>query len=329
MPTLESPAGIPDQTGRTAIITGGSSGIGRAAAAALAAKGARVIIAVRDQEKGRAAAAEIDGRVEVRSLDLASLASVRSFARGVEDMVDILVNNAGTMTDRLRHTGDGFESQLGINHLGHFALTNLLLDRIVGRVVTLSSTAYRAARIDFDDLQWERRDYSPFGAYGQSKLAGMLFTAELQRRLTAVGSAVIATAAHPGLGRDRIPDHDGQPVLRPGPGREHPGAGAGPAGRRPVDAVGRRRRRRPGRQLRGAEPPRRGTRPGHPDQPRGERRRRRDGEAALGGLRTAHRDPLSPGRWLSGGSALIEELRQGIARRDELLDAPTLGVGIW
>jgi NAD(P)-dependent dehydrogenase (short-subunit alcohol dehydrogenase family) len=210
MPTLESPAGIPDQTGRTAIITGGSSGIGRAAAAALAAKGARVIIAVRDQEKGRAAAAEIDGRVEVRSLDLASLASVRSFARGVEDMVDILVNNAGTMTDRLRHTGDGFESQLGINHLGHFALTNLLLDRIVGRVVTLSSTAYRAARIDFDDLQWERRDYSPFGAYGQSKLAGMLFTAELQRRLTAVGSAVIATAAHPGLGRDRIPDHGPQ-----------------------------------------------------------------------------------------------------------------------
>jgi NAD(P)-dependent dehydrogenase (short-subunit alcohol dehydrogenase family) len=198
MPRLSSPAEIPDQTGRTAIITGGSSGVGLAAAAALATKGARVIVAVRDQEKGRAAAADIDGRVEVRSLDLASLASVRSFAREVEGAVDILVNNAGTMTDRLQHTADGFESQLGINHLGHFALTNLLLDRIVGRVVTLSSTAYRAARIDFGDLQWERRDYSPFGAYGQSKLAGMLFTAELQRRLTAVGSAVIATAAHPG-----------------------------------------------------------------------------------------------------------------------------------
>jgi NAD(P)-dependent dehydrogenase (short-subunit alcohol dehydrogenase family) len=198
MPTLTSPAEIPDQTGRTAIITGGGSGIGRAAAAALAAKGARVIIAVRDQEKGRLAAADIGGRVEVRPLDLASLASVRSFARDVEGTVDVLINNAGTMTDRLGHTADGFESQLGINHLGHFALTNLLLDRIVGRVVTVSSTAYRAAHIDFGDLHWERRDYSPFGAYGQSKLAGMLFTVELQRRLTAAGSAVIATAAHPG-----------------------------------------------------------------------------------------------------------------------------------
>jgi len=198
MPTLASPSEIPDQTGRTIVITGANSGIGRAAAAALADKGARVILAVRDQDKGRAAAAEIGGQVQVRPLDLASLASVRDFAAGVEDVVDVLINNAGTMTDVLRHTADGFELQLGINHLGHFALTNLLLDRITGRVVTISSSAYRSARIDFGDLQWERRPYSPFGAYGQSKLANLLFTAELQRRLTAAGSPVTATAAHPG-----------------------------------------------------------------------------------------------------------------------------------
>lgn len=198
MSTLTSPSQIPDQAGRTVVITGAGSGIGRATAAALAAKGARVILAVRDQRKGRAAAAAIRGQVEVRPLDLASLVSIRSFARDVEGTVDLLVNNAGAMVDELRHTADGFESQFGTNHLGHFALTNLLLGRITGRVVTVTSTAYRAARIDFDDIQWERRAYSPFGAYGQSKLANLLFTVELQRRLTAMGSPVIATAAHPG-----------------------------------------------------------------------------------------------------------------------------------
>lgn len=198
MPTLASFSQIPDQTGRTAVITGAGSGIGRATAAALAARGARVILAVRDQDKGRTAAAALRGQVEVRPLDLASLASVRSFAHDLEGAVDLLINNAGAMADELRHTADGFESQLGTNHLGHFALTNLLLDQVTGRVVTVTSTAYRTARIDFDDLQWERRAYSPFGAYGQSKLANLLFTVELQRRLAAVGSPVIATAAHPG-----------------------------------------------------------------------------------------------------------------------------------
>ncbi|WP_460889372.1 oxidoreductase [Promicromonospora xylanilytica] len=198
MPTLVSPARIPDQTGRTAIITGGASGIGRATAAALAARGARVVLAVRDQEKGRATASDLGGHVEVRRLDLASLASVRAFADGIGGSVDLLVNNAGGMSATLQHTTDGFEVQLGTNHLGHFALTNLLLDRVAGRVVTVTSTAYRTARIDFDDLRWERRPYSPFGAYGQSKLANLLFTTELQRRLTAAGSAVLATAAHPG-----------------------------------------------------------------------------------------------------------------------------------
>lgn len=198
MLSLSSPSQIPDQTGRTTIVTGGGSGIGRAAAAALAAKGARVILAVRDQDKGRAAAAAMDGEVVVHPLDLSSLASIRSFAARIDGPVDVLINNAGTMTDRLQHTADGFELQFGINHLGHFALTNLLLDRITERVVTVSSTAHSSAHLDFDDLQWERRKYQPFGAYGQSKLANLLFTFELQRRLVAAGSPVIAASAHPG-----------------------------------------------------------------------------------------------------------------------------------
>ncbi|MCP2265028.1 oxidoreductase [Promicromonospora thailandica] len=198
MAVLPSPAHIPDQTGRTAIVTGGGSGIGRATAAALAAKGARVVLAVRDQDKGRAAAAGMAGRVEVRPLDLASLSSVRAFARDLDGPVDLLVNNAGIMSGTLRHTEDGFELQLGTNHLGHFALTNLLLDRVVGRVVTVTSTAYRSTYLDVDDPHWERRPYRPFPAYGQSKLANLLFTVELQRRLSAAGSSVLATAAHPG-----------------------------------------------------------------------------------------------------------------------------------
>ncbi|MFI8951477.1 oxidoreductase [Streptomyces sp. NPDC053750] len=180
------------------MITGAASGIGRSAASALAMRGARVILAVRDQAKGRAAAHDIGGQAEVRALDLASLASIREFAEGLREPVDVLVNNAGAMTAARQETRDGFESQLGVNHLGHFALTNLLLDRITGRVVTISSSAHRSAHIDFEDLQWERRPYRPFGAYGQSKLANLLFTSELQRRLTEVGSPVIATAAHPG-----------------------------------------------------------------------------------------------------------------------------------
>jgi NAD(P)-dependent dehydrogenase (short-subunit alcohol dehydrogenase family) len=191
-------APVPDQSGRTAIITGGSSGIGYAAASVLAEHGARVLLAVRDMDRGRTAAAEIGGNAEARVLDLGSLASVREFADSVDEPVDLLINNAGTMTGALEHTVDGFERQFGVNYLGHFALTNLLLDRVTRRVVTISSSAHRGAHIDFDDLHWERRPYRPFGAYGESKLAGLLFVAELQRRLTEAGSSVIATAAHPG-----------------------------------------------------------------------------------------------------------------------------------
>ncbi|WP_370936086.1 oxidoreductase [Amycolatopsis sp. cg13] len=187
-----------NQTGRTAVITGANSGLGRATAAALAAKGARVVLAVRNLRSGREAASELPGDVEVRQLDLADLASVRAFAAEFAEPIDLLINNAGIMIPPLSRTADGFESQFGTNHLGHFALTNLLLPRIRGRVVTVSSNGHRVGSLDFADLNWERRRYRAVAAYGQSKLANLLFTAELQRRLTEVGSPVLAMAAHPG-----------------------------------------------------------------------------------------------------------------------------------
>ncbi|GAB3255431.1 oxidoreductase [Kineosporia babensis] len=138
-------------------------------------------------------------RAEVRRLDLADLASVRQFAELLGDPVDLLINNAGVMMPPLGRTADGFELQFGINHLGHFALTNLLLPKIQGRVVTVAAGGHTAGKLDLDDPNWERRPYRPFPAYAQSKLANMLFTAELQRRLSTAGSSVIATAANPGL----------------------------------------------------------------------------------------------------------------------------------
>jgi NAD(P)-dependent dehydrogenase (short-subunit alcohol dehydrogenase family) len=198
MNQLASPSQIPDQTGRTAVITGANSGIGYAAAAALAAKGARVILAARDLVKGRAAANAIGSGAEARHLNLSSLTSVTEFAAGVDESIDYLINNAGAMSSTRQSTTDGFESQFGVNHLGHFALTNLLIGRVTNRVVTVTSSAHSSAKIDFDDLQWEHRPYSPFGAYGQSKLANLLFTAELQRRLASAGSVVRSTAANPG-----------------------------------------------------------------------------------------------------------------------------------
>jgi NAD(P)-dependent dehydrogenase (short-subunit alcohol dehydrogenase family) len=150
---------------------------------------------------------------EVRRLDLASLASVREFAAGWEGDIDLLINNAGVMVPPLSRTADGFELQFGTNHLGHFALTNLLLEHVSGRVVTVSSTGHRFGSIDFDDLNWERRSYSAWRAYGQSKLANLLFTGELQRRLTAAGSAVLATAAHPGYAATNLQFHSGNRVF--------------------------------------------------------------------------------------------------------------------
>ena len=190
-------ADLPDMTGRTVVVTGANSGLGAIAARELAGAGARVVLAVRDTKRGEAAAATMPGDTEVRALDLADLSSVRAFADGWDGPLDVLINNAGVMAIPERRTADGFEMQFGTNHLGPFALTNLLLPRITDRVVTVASDAHRIGKIKFDDLNAERR-YGRWSAYGQSKLANLLFTLELQRRLEAAGSAVSAHAAHPG-----------------------------------------------------------------------------------------------------------------------------------
>jgi NAD(P)-dependent dehydrogenase (short-subunit alcohol dehydrogenase family) len=202
-------ADIPDQHGRAAVVTGANSGLGLATARELARAGAHVVLAVRNTARGEEAAAGIRARhpgadVEVMPLDLAALASVRAFAErflSARGGLDLLVNNAGLMAPPRGTTADGFELQLGINHLGHFALTGLVISAMAGRedarVVTVSSTAHRTGRIRFDDLQSERR-YFRWRAYGQSKLANLLFALELDRRLRAAGSTVRSLAAHPG-----------------------------------------------------------------------------------------------------------------------------------
>jgi NAD(P)-dependent dehydrogenase (short-subunit alcohol dehydrogenase family) len=201
---------IPDQTGRTAIVTGANTGIGYETARMLAEKGANVVLACRDVGKGKAALEAIlakkpAGKVTVDALDLSDLDSVAAFARAFEashERLDLLINNAGVMVPPLGRTKQGHELQLGTNHLGHFALTGRLLpllERTEGsRVVVVSSTAQSAGTIDFDDLDWKSRSYSPWRAYGQSKLANMMFALELARRLRAAGSKVRVTAAHPG-----------------------------------------------------------------------------------------------------------------------------------
>lgn len=190
---------VPPMNGKTVVVTGANSGIGFATTKALVAHGARVILAVRDAAKGKRAANSINGLTEVRKLDLASLDSVRAFASAWDGPIDLLINNAGIRAPSLGRTVDGFELQFGTNHLGPFALTNLLLPKIVGRVVTVGSVAERMGRMNFDDLNWLRTPYKAFPAHANSKLANLLFAAELQRRLSAAGSRVIATVAHPGF----------------------------------------------------------------------------------------------------------------------------------
>jgi NAD(P)-dependent dehydrogenase (short-subunit alcohol dehydrogenase family) len=201
---------IPDQKGTVVIVTGSSSGIGYEAARVLANKGAEVIIAVRSLEKGDAAAAKIreknnEVNVAVMKLDLADLTSVRNFAdefKGKYSRLDRLINNAGVMIPPYSKTADGFELQFGTNHLGHFALTAQLMGLLAAtpqsRIVNVSSGAHKAGNIDFDDLNWEKRKYSAWRAYGDSKIANLYFTFELNRRLKAAGSSLIVTAAHPG-----------------------------------------------------------------------------------------------------------------------------------
>ncbi|MEZ0364005.1 SDR family NAD(P)-dependent oxidoreductase [Mycobacterium sp. pUA109] len=209
-------ADVPEQTGRVAVVTGANTGIGYHAAAVLADRGAHVVLAVRNLDKGNAAAARIrdaspNADVTVQQLDLSSLDSVRAAATALGEAhprIDLLINNAGVMYTPKQTTADGFELQFGTNHLGHFALTGLLLDRLLGvagsRVVTVSSMAHRIlAAIHFDDLQWEH-GYNRVAAYGQSKLANLLFTYELQRRLTANSRPTVAVAAHPGTSNTEL-----------------------------------------------------------------------------------------------------------------------------
>ena len=197
---------IPDQTGRTVIVTGANSGLGYVTARELARHGAHVILAARNQGKGRAALDRLrgevaDAAVELRPLDLADLDSVRTFAAGIDTPVDVLVNNAGIMMPPRSLTKQGFESQFGTNHLGHFALTGLLLDRLRAgrdaRVVTVTSSLHKGGSVRFDDLNGER-SYSPRVFYAQSKYANVLFGLELDRRLRAAGDPVQSILAHPG-----------------------------------------------------------------------------------------------------------------------------------
>lgn len=213
---------MPDQSGRTALVTGANSGLGLHTALELARKGARVLLATRSPERGEQALARVRREVpgaaaELVRLDLASLASVRAAAAEVADRVpalDLLVDNAGVMAIPRRVTEDGFEMQLGTNHLGHFALTGLLLPQLLAaprpaRVVVVSSTAHRSGKMRFDDLQGER-SYTRWGAYGQSKLANLLFARELQAR---AGDRLLVAAAHPGYAATNLQSGQGNPLL--------------------------------------------------------------------------------------------------------------------
>ena len=196
-----SESDIPDQSGRTVLVTGANSGLGLRSAQVLAERGARVLLACRSPERGEAALAQVDGNAELVRLDLADLASVRAAAADVRertgDRLDVLMNNAGVMAVPPGRTVDGFETQLGTNHLGHAALTWLLAPalRAGARVVTVSSLAHQGGGFDLDDLNFDRRDYRAWPAYCQSKLANLLFAFELDRR----ASDLVSVAAHPGL----------------------------------------------------------------------------------------------------------------------------------
>ena len=211
---------VPDQSGRLAVVTGSNTGLGYDTARVLAARGAHVVMAVRDTAKGDGAANRIRGltpgaQVTVHRLDLGSLASVRDAAAQIGETyprIDLLINNAGVMYPPKQTTSDGFELQFGTNHLGHFALTRLLLPNLLpvdgSRVVVVASIAHNIrAKIDFDDLQWERRRYERVASYGQSKLANLMFAYDLQRRLAAAKAKTISVAAHPGVAATELTRH--------------------------------------------------------------------------------------------------------------------------
>ncbi|HEX7322676.1 MAG TPA: oxidoreductase [Mycobacterium sp.] len=202
------PSDIRDQHGRTFVVTGANGGLGEITTRELAAKGATVVMACRNVAKAQRIAKGIDGDVRVAELDLGNLESVRGFASR-QTTFDVLINNAGIMNVPLHRTVDGFESQFGINHLGHFALTGLLLDKIGDRVVTVSSVAHKQTpKLWIDDLNYQHRFYQRNLAYAQSKLANLMFARELQRRLTAAGSPKRSYGVHPGVSGTDLFDHD-------------------------------------------------------------------------------------------------------------------------
>ena len=311
---------IPDLSGKTLIVTGGNSGLGFETTRALARRGARVVLACRNPEKAREAIARLHAEnpradVEGMALDLASLASVRAFAKrflAENDALHGLVNNAGVMALPRCETVDGFEMQLGTNHFGHFALTGLLLEALLAtpgsRVVNLSSTMHKTGRMRFDDLHGER-SYGKWTAYGQSKLANLLFTYELQRRLAAKRAATISVASHPGVCRHeppvRRPAHAG---LRAARGRRRsPEPAPLPERRdgRAAESVCGDRPRRAGRRLLRPRRLRRDVGPaaqGELERPLARRERR---GKALGDLRGRDGDPFRRAEGLSapgGGS---------------------------
>jgi NAD(P)-dependent dehydrogenase (short-subunit alcohol dehydrogenase family) len=220
-------ADIPDQTGKTAVVTGANSGLGYETVRGLARKNARVIMACRNQEKGQAALAAVQAEFPqaeliLMPLDLSNLTSVHAFGQAFTaqyNHLDILINNAGVMALPYQKTADGFEMQFGTNHLGHFALTGLLLDSLLNtagsRVVTVSSGLHRSGEMDFDDLNWEK-SYSKWGAYGRSKLANLLFAYELERKLKGAQQDMISVAAHPGYAATNLQSSGGSAIQRIG-----------------------------------------------------------------------------------------------------------------
>ncbi|MET8629903.1 SDR family NAD(P)-dependent oxidoreductase [Kitasatospora sp. NPDC004669] len=206
-------ADLPGMTGRTVLITGAGSGIGLVTARELGRVGARVVLGVRSTVKGRRAVAGLPGDFDVRCLDVADLGSVRSFAQAWTGDLDVLINNAGVMDVPAARTADGFDVQTATNYTGPFVLTNLLLPHLTDRVVSVTSQLHRQSRLDVDDFDWRSRRYHPMNAYRDSKLALVLFSLELQRRLTASGSPVRSVLAHPGIARTSLAAHSSANVI--------------------------------------------------------------------------------------------------------------------
>ncbi|WP_042403149.1 SDR family NAD(P)-dependent oxidoreductase [Streptacidiphilus carbonis] len=204
---------LSDMTGRTVLVTGAGSGIGQITARELGRVGARVVLGVRSVDKGRRAVAGLPGEFEVRELDVSDLASLRSFTEDWTGPLDVLVNNAGVMDIPAARTADGLDLQTATNYTGPFALTNLLLPHLTDRVVSVTSQLHRQSKLDLDDLDWRTRPYAPMAAYRDSKLAVVLFSLELQRRLTAAGSPVRSLLAHPGIATTSLAAHSSANIV--------------------------------------------------------------------------------------------------------------------